>query len=102
MVAHFGMSELIGPVFYEARAEHPFLGQRLAIDGCVSDGARATIGGEIQRLLRAAETAVENLKPIALRLIVSPKLCSMTKPSNEKSSRCGSLRRWVLRPSTIC
>ena len=33
MVAQFGMSESIGPVFYEHRAEHPFLGQRLAI-GC--------------------------------------------------------------------
>lgn len=28
MVAHFGMSERVGPVYHEHWTEHPFLGQR--------------------------------------------------------------------------
>ncbi|HVZ35381.1 MAG TPA: ATP-dependent zinc metalloprotease FtsH, partial [Polyangiaceae bacterium] len=37
MVAHFGMSEKVGPVFHEHKVEHPFLGQRLATEGGASD-----------------------------------------------------------------
>ena len=47
MVAHYGMSERVGPVFHEQRVEHPFLGQRLATGGRPErrDGARDRAGG---------------------------------------------------------
>ena len=32
MVAHYGMSERLGPVYYDHEAEHPFLGQRIGTD----------------------------------------------------------------------
>jgi len=54
MVAQFGMSEKLGPVFYEHRAEHPFLGQRLASDTGVSDLTVHTIEEETKRLLSNA------------------------------------------------
>ncbi len=54
MVAQFGMSEKIGPVFYEHRAEHPFLGQRLATDTGVSDLTVHAIEQETRVLLSAA------------------------------------------------
>src|SRR5688572_11469993 len=37
MVAHFGMSDRVGPVFHEHKTEHPFLGQMLATEGGTSD-----------------------------------------------------------------
>jgi len=54
MVAQFGMSDKIGPVFYEHRAEHPFLGQRLATDSGISDLTVHAIERETRSLLAAA------------------------------------------------
>jgi cell division protease FtsH len=54
MVAQFGMSERVGPVFYEHRAEHPFLGQRLATDSGISDLTVHAIEKETRDLLAAA------------------------------------------------
>jgi cell division protease FtsH len=54
MVAQFGMSEKMGPVFYEHRAEHPFLGQRLASDSGVSDLTVHVIEEETRTLLASA------------------------------------------------
>jgi len=54
MVAQFGMSDKIGPVFYEHRAEHPFLGQRLATDSGISDLTVHAIEKETRNLLTAA------------------------------------------------
>lgn len=54
MVAHFGMSDTIGPVFYEHRTEHPFLGQRMATDGGTSDATIHTIEKEARQLLLSA------------------------------------------------
>jgi cell division protease FtsH len=51
MVAHYGMSEAIGPVYYEHRTEHPFLGQTLATDGGTSDATVHAIEREAQRVL---------------------------------------------------
>src|SRR5688572_29076938 len=58
MVAHFGMSERIGPVYYEHRSEHPFLGRTLASDGTTSDATVHDIEQESRKfLLRALENA---------------------------------------------
>jgi cell division protease FtsH len=54
MVAQFGMSDEIGPVFHEHRVEHPFLGQRLATDSGVSDLTVHAIEGETRKLLLSA------------------------------------------------
>lgn len=58
MVAHFGMSEKFGPVYYEHGAEHPFLGQRIATDGGASDATTHAIEAEVRKILnRALEEA---------------------------------------------
>src|SRR4029078_12526183 len=54
MVAHYGMSEQVGPVYHEHRTEHPFLGQTLATDGGVSDATIHTIEEEARRMIGEA------------------------------------------------
>ena len=62
MVAHLGMSENVGPVFYEHRNEHPFLGQTLATDGGTSDATVHLIEQEARRvLLKASEDAKKTI-----------------------------------------
>jgi cell division protease FtsH len=61
MVAHFGMSERVGPVFHEHRTEHPFLGQTLATEGGTSDATVHVIEEEARRLLGAAEQTARRL-----------------------------------------
>ncbi len=54
MVAHYGMSQQLGPVYYEHGAEHPFLGQRIATDGGASDATVSKIESEARELLAHA------------------------------------------------
>jgi cell division protease FtsH len=54
MVSSFGMSERLGPVYYEHGAEHPFLGRRLATDGGVSDATTHAIETETRGILVTA------------------------------------------------
>ena len=54
MVAHYGMSPEVGPVYHEHHTEHPFLGQRLATDGGISETTVYTIEQEARRILSAA------------------------------------------------
>jgi len=54
MVASYGMSEAIGPVFYEIDAEHPFLGRQVATSGGTSDATTALVEREVQRTLNEA------------------------------------------------
>jgi cell division protease FtsH len=62
MVAHYGMSDRLGPAYYDHEAEHPFLGQRI---GSASGTSPSTIGAieeESRRILgRALEEANEML-----------------------------------------
>jgi cell division protease FtsH len=58
MVAHYGMSERLGPVYYDHDAEHPFLGQRMGMASGTSDATITAIEEEGRRLLgRALEEA---------------------------------------------
>jgi len=58
MVAHYGMSERLGPAYYEHEAEHPFLGQRMGSDSGTSPSTIGVIEEEARRLLgRALEEA---------------------------------------------
>jgi cell division protease FtsH len=61
MVAHFGMSERVGPVFHEHRTEHPFLGQTLATDGGTSDATIRVIEQETRELLLGAAEGARNV-----------------------------------------
>jgi cell division protease FtsH len=54
MVAHYGMSDSVGPVFHEHRTEHPFLGQRLASDASLGAATMNLIDAEVQRALASA------------------------------------------------
>jgi cell division protease FtsH len=57
MVAHWGMSEKIGPVYHEHKTEHPFLGQVLATEGATSDATVHLIESETRRVLSDARDA---------------------------------------------
>lgn len=54
MVAHYGMSEAVGPVYHEHRTEHPFLGHSLATDSGTSDATVHDIEREAKRILSEA------------------------------------------------
>ncbi len=54
MVAHYGMSEALGPVYYEHRERDPFLGHRIATDAGPSDATVHAIEEQARRLLGAA------------------------------------------------
>jgi cell division protease FtsH len=73
MVAHYGMSDAVGPVFYQRQIEHPFLGQRLASDGSVGDAATDMVDGEVRRALTTAaaeaKAVVEQYRPMIDRLV---------------------------------
>jgi cell division protease FtsH len=56
MVASFGMSQRLGPVYYDHDVEHPFLGQRIAVDGGTSAATAAAIEEEARVLLGRALT----------------------------------------------
>ncbi len=58
MMAHYGMSERLGPVYYEHEAEHPFLGQRIGTESGTSSSTITVIEEEARRVLaRALEEA---------------------------------------------
>jgi cell division protease FtsH len=61
MVAHYGMSQRIGPMFHEQRVEHPFLGQRLATETALSDETAHEIEQEARRLLSEAVEGAKRL-----------------------------------------
>ncbi len=61
MVAHFGMSDVVGPVFHEHKTEHPFLGQRMATDGGTSDATVHDIEQEARKLLLKAAQEAEDI-----------------------------------------
>jgi cell division protease FtsH len=54
MVAHYGMSERLGPVYYDHDAAHPFLGQRMATESGTSSATTTAIEEEARGLLGRA------------------------------------------------
>ncbi|HVJ18021.1 MAG TPA: ATP-dependent zinc metalloprotease FtsH [Polyangiaceae bacterium] len=61
MVAHWGMSPKVGPVYHEHRTEHPFLGQTLATEGGTSDATVHVIEDETAGILRQAMDAAKRI-----------------------------------------
>jgi cell division protease FtsH len=73
MVAHWGMSERVGPVYHEHRTEHPFLGQTLATESGTSDATVHIIEDETRRILASAlsraEAMLSDKRPELERLV---------------------------------
>ncbi len=68
MVAHFGMSDALGPVHFDVNESHPFLGARIA-EGGTSDATIHSIETEARKLLaRALEGASAALEVHRARL----------------------------------
>jgi cell division protease FtsH len=60
MVAHYGMSTRLGPVYYDHDAEHAFLGQRIATESGTSPDTISVIEEEARQMLgRALDQATE-------------------------------------------
>ncbi|MCS7270999.1 MAG: AAA family ATPase, partial [Gemmataceae bacterium] len=55
MVTQYGMSERLGPVYYQIGEEHVFLGKEIIESRTFSEGTARLIDEEIQRLLSEAE-----------------------------------------------
>jgi cell division protease FtsH len=63
MVANWGMSQKLGPAYYEHGAEHPFLGQRIATEGSSSDATAQTIESEARAILaQALEQSTQTIR----------------------------------------
>jgi cell division protease FtsH len=75
MVAHFGMSERLGPVYYDHEEEHPFLGQRLGMAGGTSPATVTAIEEEARRILShalgEATELLERRRPDLDRLVAA-------------------------------
>jgi cell division protease FtsH len=103
MVAHFGMSENVGPVFYEHRNEHPFLGQMLAAEGATSDATIHLIEQEARRvLLRASEDAKKTIMQHRdpLDRLVAALLATETVDRTELQTLLGPPASQVTKPRT--
>jgi len=61
MIAHWGMSERLGPVAYQSGEEHVFLGRELAQQRDFSEHMARAIDEEIGKLLGETEATVEKL-----------------------------------------
>ena len=62
MVAHYGMSDRVGPLYVEHAEEHPFLGQKIAAGTAISDVTTREIESESRALLeQALQSAIDLL-----------------------------------------
>jgi cell division protease FtsH len=81
MVAHYGMSDALGPVRYDVHEEHAFLGQRIATDTGTSDATVHAIENEARALLGrtlAAATAAITLHRAELDRLAAALLADET------------------------
>ena len=90
MVAHYGMSDALGPVHYDVHEEHAFLGQRIATDSGTSDATVHAIEHEARTLLaRALAAATAAITAHRARLDrLSPRCSSTRRSSATTSTRC--------------
>jgi cell division protease FtsH len=61
MVAHWGMSEVIGPVAFRQTEEHPFLGKEIHAQRQFSEETARIIDQEVQRFLTSAAERADKL-----------------------------------------
>ena len=57
MIAQWGMSDVLGPVGFEAGDEHPFLGKELAMPRDFSESTAQLIDQQVFELVKKAEKA---------------------------------------------
>jgi cell division protease FtsH len=73
MVAHYGMSDALGPAYYDVDVEHAFLGARIAGERSTSDATIHAIEDEARKLLAralaAASTAIADHRGELDRLV---------------------------------
>jgi cell division protease FtsH len=96
MVANYGMSDRLGPVYYDHDAEHPFLGQRIAVDGGASAATTAAIEEEARKILgRGMDEAIATLREHRAEL---DRLCAalLERESLERDELAAILGRRVL------
>ena len=97
MVAHYGMSERIGPIYVEHRTEHPFLGQVLGSEGSTSDATVRVVEQETAQILaRAVETATATIREhrMALDVLFKHLLTHETAEREELVRLLGESPRW--------
>jgi cell division protease FtsH len=95
MVSHYGMSQRLGPAYYEHDVEHPFLGQRIATEGGLSDATGHIIEEEARNVL---SQALERAN--ALLDQHRPELERLVRALLEHETLEGEALRQVLRPAT--
>jgi cell division protease FtsH len=61
MVAHWGMSEKVGPVAYRTSEEHPFLGREIVEQREFSEDSARVIDQEVSRILHEADQKAKDL-----------------------------------------
>jgi cell division protease FtsH len=61
MITQFGMSERLGPVYYQIGEDHVFLGKEIVESRTFSEGTSRLIDEEIQRILTEAEQRAADL-----------------------------------------
>ncbi|MFO0826480.1 MAG: hypothetical protein U0792_25735, partial [Gemmataceae bacterium] len=61
MVTQMGMSERLGPVYYQIGEDHVFLGKEIVESRTFSEGTAKLIDEEIQRILTEAEAQAAEL-----------------------------------------
>jgi cell division protease FtsH len=61
MVSQWGMSELLGPVYYQKGEEHVFLGREMAMPKDFSEATAKLIDDEVRKIITEKEEEVMNL-----------------------------------------
>jgi len=61
MVSHWGMSELLGPVYYQKGEEHVFLGREMAMAKDFSESTAKLIDDEVRKIITEKEKEVSKL-----------------------------------------
>ncbi len=61
MVTRWGMSDKLGPVYYEGNEEHVFLGKEIAGEKHFSEQTAAAIDEEIKRIISEQEASIKKL-----------------------------------------
>jgi len=85
MVAHWGMSERVGPMAFRVGEEHPFLGREMSESREFSDHTAQVIDEEVGRILRsAADLAVDLLQKHREKLDTLAKTLEKEEELNER------------------